>query len=273
METLMVTNGGYRNAGMFSYIQQVIGNLHVADSKGLKMWINLPHTPYMDLLKGDNCWDYYFLQPFGITKNDLPNYVIDEQEWFEGKIDTITPNFTPETLQRAKVLISKYIKLQPNIQNKIESFQKEVIKTPNYGSVHFRGTDHHYNAAAYTFPIIPHDIYFNYIDQLLTKFDKVLVCSDEQQFIDSSLAKFGSEKIVSYPSIRSDNKVAIHYSNIPNKFTAGEDVIIESYLMSYSKYLIRTCSGVSLFSVFNSQDPSFKYLNIDEVYYGKKHNY
>ena len=30
-EHILITNGGYRNAGLFSYVNQVIGNLHVAD--------------------------------------------------------------------------------------------------------------------------------------------------------------------------------------------------------------------------------------------------
>ena len=98
-----------------------------------------------------------------------------------------------------------------------------------------------------------------------------MVCSDQQDFIDKATNMFGTNKIVSYPSIRSTSHVAVHYNNNGAKYRTGEDVTIESFLMSESKYLIRTCSGVTHFSIFNSHDPEFKFTNIDEIYYGKKH--
>jgi hypothetical protein len=269
---LMITNGGYRNAGLFSYVGQVIGNLHVSDAEGVDMWVNLPHSPYLEQNRGLNCWDYYFKQPFGITEKDLKNYdEINEKEWFDGKLDTITPNFTTETVIRARELCKKYIKPIPLIEDKINEFKEKVIETKKYASIHFRGTDHHYGTPDGTFPILSQNIYFEYISQLLTKFEKVLVCSDQQDFVDNSINNFGRDKIVAYPSIRSKNHVAVHYNNEGNKYRTGEDVVIESFLMSDSKYLIRTCSGVTHFSIFNSQDSEFKFVNIDEHHYGRKH--
>lgn len=271
-EKLMITNGGGRNAGLFSYVGQVIGNLHVSDSLGLKMWVNVPHSPYFEPNRGPNCWDYYFEQPYGVHFKDLETFEeLDEQEWFEGRLDTITPNFTEETVTRSRYLTAKYIKPVTLIQEKINKFKQDVLQTNSYGAVHFRGTDHHYGTPDGTFPIIPQSIYFNYIEQLLTKFEKVLVCSDQQDFIDNSVKTFGSNKIAFYPSIRSQNHIAIHYNNNGVKYQTGEDVVIEAVLMSTSKYLIRTCSGVTHFSIFSAQDPEFKFVNIDEIYYGRKH--
>ena len=270
-KAVMVTNGGCRNAGLFSYVGQVIGNLHVSDIKEINMWVNVPHSPYLDLTIGKNCWDYYFLQPYGLTETDLCKYeVVDEQEWFDGKLDTITPNFTEEIILRARELTKKYIKPALNIEKKINDFKVNVIQTENYGSIHFRGTDHHYNAYG-TFPIIPQDIYFQYIYQLLTKYEKVLICSDQQDFINNAVTKFGNNRVVYYPSTRSTDHIAIHYSNISDKYKTGEDVVIESILMGQSKFLVRTCSGVTHFSIFYNQDPEFKFINLDEIYYGRKH--
>lgn len=268
----MVTNGGYRNAGLFSYVGQVIGNLHVSDKNKLKMWINLPHTPYLENERGSNCWDYYFKQPYSLKESDLKKYEeIDEQEWFDGKLDTITPNFTEETVFRARELCKKYIKPKDHIEEKLQNFKEKIIETDNYASIHFRGTDHHYGAPNDTFPIIPQETYFDCISQLLTKYDKVLACSDQQDFIDNAVKKFGQKKVISYPSTRSKNHLAIHYNNNGFKYKTGEDVVIESFLMSRSKYLVRTCSGVTHFSIFNAQDPEFKFINLDERFYGRKH--
>jgi len=268
---LMVTNGGYRNAGLFSYVLQVIGNLHVSDNRNLKMYVNIHHGPYLNLLKGPNCWDYYFKQPYGLTKTDFKIFEkIEEKEWFDDKLEIITPNLTEDVIKRARELTKKYIKPTDIIRNKIDDFKKNVIGSEKYASVHFRGTDH-YSDPNSAFPIMPQDIYFQYIDKLLMNFEKVLVCSDQQDFVDNATKKIGENKIVSYPSIRSKNASAIHYSDeIKDKYQAGEDVVVESYLMSESDFLIRTCSGVTHFSIVNSQNPNFKFINIDEVYYGRK---
>lgn len=266
--SIFVTNGGLRNAGLFSYVGQVIGNLHVADLKNIPMWVNIHDSPYLEESRGPNCWDYYFEQPFGITKDELKGKNVIAMEWFEDRIELCTPILTNESIKRARELTKKYIKPLPFIKDKIEKFKKEVIKTSHYGAIHFRGTDHFYNnLPGYAHPIISKNIYFRYIEQLLKNFEKVLVCSDQQDFVSDSIELFGN-KIVSYPSIRSNNNLAIHYNNNGVKYQTGEDVIVESYLMSYSNLLIRTCSGVTHFSIFNSNQEKFKFINIDDIYYG-----
>lgn len=268
---LLITRGGYRNAGLFSYVGQVIGNLHVSDERGIPMWVDIHDSPYSDSEVGKNTWDYYFKQPYGITEKDLGDYNIQlDTEWFEGKLDTITPNFTDEIVARARALTKKYIRPVDHIYKIIEDFKKQNLPKA-YGSIHYRGTDHHYGTPDGTFPLIPFSYYFSYIEQLLSKFDKVLVCSDQSNFIDESIKEFGQDKIAAYNSIRSNSHLPIHYSNAGNKYKTGEDVVVESFLMSQSKYLIRTCSGVTHFSIFNAHDPEFKFVNIDEVYYGRKH--
>lgn len=268
--SILVTLGGFRNAGLFSYVGQVIGNLHVADLTDTPMWINIHDSPYLEKERGLNCWDYYFEQPYGLTKEDLVGKNVLEHEWFEGGIRNLcTPYLTNESIARARELTKKYIRPLPIIKEKIEKFKNEVIQTESYGAIHFRGTDHFYNnLPGDAHPIIPQKVYFEYIKKLLNNFEKVLVCSDQQDFILNSSNIFGN-KVVSYPSFRSSNQLAIHYNNEGIKYQTGEDVVIESYLMSYSKLLIRTCSGVTHFSIFNSNENTFKFVNLDDIYYGE----
>ena len=61
-DTLLITNGGTRNAGLFSYVGQVVGNLHVADLQQRAMFVRINQSPYFDPSKGNNCWEYYFEQ-------------------------------------------------------------------------------------------------------------------------------------------------------------------------------------------------------------------
>ena len=269
--SIFVTVGGFRNAGLFSYVGQAIGNLHVADLKKTPMWINIHNSPYLEEERGLNCWDYYFEQPYGLTKDDLVGKNVLEREWFEGNINLCTPNLTSESITRARELTKKYISPLPLIKSKIEKFKNEVIQTDSYGAIHFRGTDHFYNnSPGHAYPIISQDVYFRHIDQLLSIFEKVLVCSDQQDFILNSKNRFG-DKVVSYPSFRSSNHLAIHYNNEGIKYQTGEDVVVESYLMSYSKLLVRTCSGVTHFSIFNSDEKTFKFIDMDDIYYRGAH--
>jgi len=261
---LMISRGGGRNAGMFSYVNQVISNLHVADLKNAELYVLMDDTPYKDPERGENCWDYYFLQPFGISPIQFGDYnIVQDGEWFPDHL-VLGALLNPSIIGRANFLCKKYIKLQPSLEKKIQDFKRDVIVDSQYGAIHYRGTDHHYGTPNQTQPLLPQSLYMNYIDQLLTKFPKVLVCSDQADFIELSVNTFGSEKIVFYSSIRSTSHLAVHYNNAGAKYQTGEDVIIEAVLMAESSYLVRTVSNVTNFSIFyGGNDLPFK--NIDDL--------
>ena len=167
-----------------------------------------------------------------------------------------------ELIKRANELIKKYIFVKDDIINKKLEFRNNVIETDNYASVHYRGTDHIQDCE-----IIEKQKYYDNIQSIINNYDKILICSDEQSFIDEIELLFGSKKIVSYPSIRSKDNNPIHFNNTNFKYKSGEDVLIESLLMSEGKYLIRTISGVTQFSLYSNLD--LKYKNIDEYLYDK----
>jgi len=274
-DMLLITNGGSSLRGLFSYVAQVIGNLHVADLQQRAMYVKIPSSPYWNPLKGNNCWDYYFKQPYEIDENYFSLFNTQfEAEWFGGRLNTIAPDLNSDVISRAKELTKKYIAPKDFIRCKIDQFKLTQIQTNDYAAIHFRGTDHYRGAIEQSMPIIPQAIYHQYIEQLLKSFSKVLICSDQQDFITNTIQQFGNS-VIYYPSIRSSDEhdQAIHYNEkIIDKYSAGEDVVIESYLMSESKYLARTCSGVTNFSIWNNQDPEFKFINIDELYYGQTHS-
>lgn len=268
-EELMIIDSGYHVRGLFSYIFQVIGNLHIFDVQNKFSLVDLHTTPYNEPSKGNNVWTYYFKQIPTTKKEDLHLFKkINRNVWFDNRLD-ISPIVDEETRNRCNKLIKKYIIIKDHILDKTNDFLKNTIRTENYASIHYRGTDHIKDEGG-----VEKQVYFDSISEIIDTYDKILICSDEQQFINDVLQKFNPDKIVYYPSFRSKNNEPIHFNNSEYKYKSGEDVLIESILMSKSKFLIRTISGVTQFSLCLNLD--LKYKNIDEQFYEqyrKKYNF
>lgn len=257
---LMIVDSGTNHRGLFSYVLQVISNLYVADSENKELLVDLHTTPYNNI--DENCWTNYFYQPFRLKKSDYNNYnLFNRNIWFDKHL-SIRPILNKNIIEICNILIKKYINIKEHILEKKESFKQNVIKTENYASVHYRGTDH-----AIDCEILPKEIYFENIQKNIDKYEKILVCSDEQNFIDEVVLHFGCDKIVYYPSTRSILGIPIHYNNENFKYKSGEDVLIESLLMSDSKFLLRTVSNVTHFAIFKNEN--LKYKNLDEHLYEK----
>ena len=259
-DELMIIDSGHHMRGLFSYVFQVISNLHIVDLKNKFALVDLHTTPYNDPEIGANAWTYYFKQIPNTKKEDLHLFKkTNRSVWFDGKFE-ISPLLDNETKIRCNELIKKYIIVKDHIIEKLNNFLKNKIQTENYASIHYRGTDHVKDEGG-----VDKQMYFDSLQEIIHLYDKILVCSDEQEFIDEITSKFDLNKIVSYPSFRSKNKEAIHFNNYGVKYKSGEDVLIESLLMSKGKYLIRTISGVTQFSILSNLD--LKYTNIDKNFY------
>lgn len=256
----MIVDSDTNHRGLFSYVLQVISNLYVADYENKELLVDLHTTPYNNL--NENCWTNYFYQPFKLKKKDYNNYTsFNRSSWFNGHL-SIKPILKEDVIKKCNILIKKYIKVKENIIQIKDNFKKEVIKTENYAAIHYRGTDHVLDCE-----LLPKEIYFKNIEENIDKYEKFLVCSDEQNFIDEVALIFGCDKIVAYPSVRSNSGCPIHYNNENFKYKSGEDVLIESLLMSESKFLLRTVSNVTHFSIFNNENLIYK--NLDEPLYQK----
>jgi hypothetical protein len=257
---LLIVDSETNKRGLFSYVLQVVSNLYVADLENKELLVDLHTTPYNDI--GENCWANYFNQPFRLKKSDYNDYsIFNRKAWFDNHL-VIKPILDDNTIKICNFLINKYISIKTDILDIKNCFKKDIIKTENYASVHYRGTDHVVDCE-----ILDKNIYFQNIEKIINDYDKILICSDEQNFIDEVVLNFGCDKIVSYPSIRSNSGAPIHYNNENFKYKSGEDVLIESLLMSESKFLMRTVSNVTHFAIFKNEN--LKYKNLDEHLYKK----
>jgi hypothetical protein len=250
---------GHRYAGLMSYFIQVIANLHVVNNTHDKLYVKFDENMrYQDLRRGKNVWDYYFEQPFDFIKEEVERAVKTKGVWFENNL-AIPSRLTADVRHICGELIQKYIKLKPHVQKKIDEFiELNKQNGDKILAVHKRGTDHITDA-----PILPINEYFKSVDMYIKSYDKLLLCTDEEYTVDEFRQRYG-DKLITYNSIRSveRNNIGVHQSiGLANPYVMGEDVIIETYLMAYSDFLIKTVSNVSNSALLIN--PEIKYVEID----------
>jgi hypothetical protein len=137
-------------------------------------------------------------------------------------------------------IIQKYLKLNSKIADKINTFSDNNFKNKNIIGIHLRGTDHPDKRPIAT--------YFNNIDRITEGYDKIFIATDEQERYNAMRQRYG-DKIISYNSIKSETSNALHHNPMltdKERRKAGEDVIIEAYLLSKCNFLgICTNSNVN----------------------------
>jgi len=262
MEKLIyVVMPGNRYAGLMSYFVQAISNLKLVDNTEHKMYFKYDHNMrYLDLTQGGNVWEYYFEQPFTLTQNDIETHKILKDVWFDGGL--IVPQYPSSEINNiAFNLIQKYVKLKPHITEKINNFLNTYTNpSDKILSIHKRGTDHINDS-----PETPLHVYFKAVDEIIDNYQKLLVCSDEQYSVDIFKKRYGSNRVISYDSIRALEKttIGIHQSmGLLSPYKMGEDVIIETFLMSKTHKMIKTVSNVSNSALL--LNPNIEYIQLDE---------
>ena len=268
---IYVTMPGNRMAGLMSYFIQAVSNFKIIDNTQDKMYIKYDHNMlYLDQTKLDlNVWDYYFDQPFSFTTEEIKDANVLKDVWFKGGLGVFPTRPSAELYKEANNLIKKYVKLKEYTQNKLDTFYTDSgLKDSKFLAIHKRGTDHHTMDAEHLLPMIKPVIalenFFKHTDEIVDDFDKILICSDEEDIVNKFKQRYGN-KIVSYDSIRSlDSKpIGIHYSiGRQNPYKMGEDIVLEVYLMSRAHTIMRTVSNVSISVIMLNND--INVINIDK---------
>jgi Alpha-(1,6)-fucosyltransferase N- and catalytic domains len=244
--------------GMFGTLCFILGVLKMYDESsysGLKIDFQT-HGLYYDPLYGPN-WIQYYFEPlnFGSEKGaDIR--VLEINELGHG-LNSILFRTSRE---HAHYLVKKYLKLRPNIQEKINEFQKNRFEKFMIG-VHYRGTDKSTEAPRVPFENVTMEI-LQIIESLPFNYPyKIFVASDEQAFIDYMLQQFPDKIVYVETNIHSITGVPIHYDPQYSGYKKGEDGLLDCYLLAKCNFLIRTSSGLSLLSSFINPDIPVVRLN------------
>lgn len=236
-----------KNAGLFSYIWETMRNIFTYYDYPFYIYFGKQCSYYdINIKYTNNVWQYYFQQPsiqlmptqqqklceVGISLNkqsEYRDYCIENntQQGYQNKRDIYHQ------------IINKNIILLPNIKKKIQTFYEEKLINKNVLGLHCRGTDHPQKKDMRE--------YIPTIKKMLKNYDCIFATSDQQSRIDF-LERYFGDSVITYPIQRSNSQIPLHYGNFKNKYQKGEDILVESYLLSKTNFLLMTSgSNVNFF--------------------------
>jgi hypothetical protein len=224
---------------MFSVFMTVLGLIQFYDQShcaGIKINFD-QHGLYFDPNRGDNWWAYYF-QPIESAKLVCSWTQVSKK---------LKRKFTKAGLQKisrdeAHRLIQQYIRVRPEIQEKVDRFVESQFGKANVIGVHYRGTDKRSEA-----PRVPYHRVLQQIEQVARSFPQddylLFVATDERSLLSAVQERYPG-KVICTDAMRSDNFHPVH-KTYKNSYNTGEEALIDCLLLSKCGLLIRTASNLS----------------------------
>jgi len=187
-----------------------------------------------------NVWEYYF-EPVSRMRYEPGDQVYNVYTFTDGPSCRFCwDKINQQTRDYAFYLITKYVKINPIVQQKIDDFSRANMRSNTIG-IHLRGTDKKIEEE----PVSPEQI----TAAALTYADsdtQFLLATDEQQLLDRMIALLPGRKIFFYNCYRSDDGTPLHIGQkkvLPAQL--GEDVLVEVLLLAQCSMLVHTVSNVS----------------------------
>ena len=247
--------GSNNGQGFFSIFTGIMGLLDKYDKGEYSGFsVNFARDGlYYDENWGPNWWNYYFMPLHRGANPATPPTPTH-----------LSCNFAVYCInhlskQRCNVLIKKYIRLRPHIEDKMNQFVKHHFQNYFMVGVHYRGTD----KMNYEAPILEYELIINSINQYIynnpDKEIRIFLATDEEDFFEEMMQRF-PDKVVTASTIRSKDGEAIHFKK-DNKYKHGEEALLDCLLLSRCNYLIRTSSNLSLCSTFFNPHLTVELLN------------
>ena len=196
---------------------------------------------YHDYERGSNWFAYFYQIPIPLEYTGWRDIVSMSISYYAE---------TEKTRQENARIVAKYLKLVPFYTVKIDEFVETHFQGFVVG-VHYRRTDKTIEA-----PTLEYDQVVHFVDayvqkEAVTNF-MLYVATDMEPFLTFMKLVYTS-RVCTYDAVRSKNGDPVHFSTA-DAFTKGEDVLMESYILSRTSVLFRTSSNVSLFSTFLNLD-------------------
>lgn len=215
-----------------------------------------------------NVWEYYFEQPH---TNAVPSKeeIIKEvgllqdefSEFRDNYMKSPTKDFICKRRSEYNKIINQNLKLKSHVLDKINFYYETYFKNKKVLGIHCRSTDHPDK--------IDIEYCMNMLESLSNQYDFIFASSDDEIQI-KKLKDFFGEKLITHDSIRSVDGQPIHHRHNQgifgrSNYKVGEDVIIESYLLSKTNFLFCTTnSNVNYF--VRALNPELPYIIINHHY-------
>jgi len=275
-----------RPAGMFSNVNEVVQQLYLAERSGYQFIIDWSASCYRSSQRKTDPWNYYFEDcfpdvnsgskslrqiPFGTPVACSKNNIITPRE--------IDGNCVPLLLPKNRELPHRFIKSNINLKKALKDRISKLVSV-NFSErtigLHIRGSGRRdggssqqrsQNNGKYG---IPFKRYFKHVDAYLLKHPeaKIFICSDSLLVIRKVMLRYG-EKVITYQATRSEFG-EMHVAGQPEnsgstfpKYKLGEDVIIETYMLSKTNYFIHGNSNVVNFVLCKNPHLPNQYIYCD----------
>lgn len=263
-----------RQAGMFSNVNEVVEQLHLAETQGYRFLINWQESCYLDTSRQADVWNYYFEPCFTDTVRDqstLPELprgtpvACTRNNIITPRLDDgiCAPLLLPRDRFRAHEIIDRYLRLKPEVAAGINTF-RETHFGPQMIGLHIRGpgrTDGGVPALRQRFGSaqdVPVEVFFQQTDEALRLLPnaRIFACSDSSKVMDAIQQRYGT-RMVSWPALRSEfgEMHANHTANTGQSFAPyqlGLDVLSEAWLLSQTDILVHGNSNVANFVISKS---------------------
>jgi len=271
-----------RPDGMFSNVNEVVQQYHLAVLAGYRFGIDWSNSCYRDPERRGDPWSYYFEDVFdtggppAADSPPLPRGVkvactrdnLITPRLVDGQCD---PLLLPRDRKMAGETLSRAIRLKPGIAQHIRDIRANLAGAELIG-VHIRGegrTDGgtlRLRAAAGAVGRVPFALYFNAVDAALAQRPAaaVLVCSDSCMVIAAARQRYG-QRLVVYQAQRSQfgEMHAGHPQNRGMTFEPwrlGLDVIVEAHLLAGADCFVHGNSNLANYVLCRAPDLSSHYV-------------
>jgi hypothetical protein len=239
-----------KKSGMFSVFSTVLGFLDFYDHQectGIKIDFQEKGL-YFDPKRGKNWWSYYFeTDSFGKTEGVFLNRV--PRRWKRKFTKQGSGKFSRKKAHR---LITKYIRVRPDIYQEFLNFKKDHFSNTLTIGVHYRGTNK-------KLPLgVPYETIFeaieSYLESVKNSEYKIFVATDEFAFLEEIKKRY-KEKVIFTSAFRSKDGQPVHLK-YKNSYETGRQALIDCLLLSQTDILFRTPSNLSRCSgYFNPELP------------------
>lgn len=258
-----------RRAGMFSNVNEVVQQAHLARRGGYRFAIDWSASCYRDAARPGDPWRYYFQPVFpGVTDAPAGAPVLPGGEAVACTRDNIItprlqdgrcdPLLLPADRSLAAGVVAATIRLHPDVAAQVDAFWGRHCQGPMI-ALHLRGAGRNHGgttrlrSAAGAPEDVPFDLYFQAVETALAARPgaRILLCSDSQRVVDVAQGHFGDRLIV-YPAQRSDfgEMHARHPQNAGQQFDPyrlGLDIVVEAHLMARCDCFVHGNSNVANF--------------------------
>ena len=244
--------------GLFSYVTCLLALLNRYEVEKIPIYADWTGADnYADPDHHPNVFNSYFEQPFVDRLNSSHQIIQTSEgsellnEFFNHKVYS----FAPEVRKKAARLVTKYLRVLPRITKLVDSFC-DPLKNESILGVHIRSTDQ-FNGGHFHGQSLCLHRYLELIDQAVfqNQHAKIFAASDSQAVIE--LLRDNFRNLITYDCTRSLDNRALHLTEEFLGYQIGEDVLVESLILSRCQFFIASPSNVSTMVTFWNLDLPF----------------